>query len=156
MRRPLPLLVVVLAIALTGCATRSTPSVSLVDMAFTEATAFETGAIFTVRIQNRTPDALRFKGALHRVALGGAEVGSGTSSVPFEVPALGETTQEVTVHFSNLLLVTRLRGMIEARAVDYRLDSTLYPVSGFGRSHVVKEGRIRLDDFDPNHTAPIR
>ena len=144
-----------LGLVLVGCATSSGPAVQLVDVAFTEATAFETGAVFTIRLQNQTTHPLRFKGAVHRVALDGVEVGSGTSNQEIEVPALGEATQEVTIRFSNLLLATRLKGMINAQSVGYRLDSTLHPASGFGRKQVVKEGRIRLDDFNPN-TAPLR
>jgi LEA14-like dessication related protein len=137
------------AAVLTGCATAPAPTVSVVNLSFGEATAFETGAIFTLRLQNTSPEPQRFKGGVHRVALDGVEVGTGLSSEPFTVPALGETTQEVTVHFSNLLLATRLKGMINAQSVSYRLDSTLHPASGFGSRHIVKEGRIRLDDFAP-------
>jgi LEA14-like dessication related protein len=156
MRRHALQLISALASLLVGCATGPAPAVSLVDLEFTGATAFETGAVFTIRIQNQTPEILQFKGAVHRVALDRVEVGSGTSNSEFEVPPFGETIQEVTIHFSNLLLVTRLRGMIDARAVDYRLDSTLYPASGFGRSHVVKQGHLRLDDFNPNSPAQLR
>lgn len=150
-RRLPPLLLTAWLIWAGGCATVPEPAVSLVDIAFTEATAFETGAVFTVRIQNPSPSPLRFKGAVHRVTLDGADVGGGVTGESVEVPPFGEVTQDVTVRFSNLLLATRLQGMLQSRSVSYRLDSTLHPAAGSSSVTVRKQGRLALDDFAPPH-----
>jgi LEA14-like dessication related protein len=85
------------------------PSVGLVNVRFTQATAFETTAAFTLRLSNETPEPLQLDGGVHKIYLNGLYVGEGLSGDTLDLPRLGTATQDVTVHLSNLRMVTRIR-----------------------------------------------
>lgn len=131
-----------------GCQTVPGPSVSLVNVQFTDATVLESNGRFTLRFNNEQPEALRLRGGVHKIYLNGLYVGEGLSSEPIELPGLNSTTQAVEVHMSNLRLATRIKPIIEARVFDYRIESVLYPAAG-GRLRSRSEGRLDLRDFQP-------
>jgi hypothetical protein len=53
-------------------------------------------------------------------------------------------------------MATRIRPIVEAQAVDYRVSSTLYVVrdNHSRRCHVDREGRLALQDFEPTAKEP--
>jgi LEA14-like dessication related protein len=130
-----------------GCATAPRTGVSLVNVRFTQATAFETTAVFTLRFNNETPEPLQINGGVHKIYLNDHYVGEGLSHEPLELPRFGSVTQTVTVHLSNLRLVARLKPIIESQSFDYRLRSVLH--SGAGRIRTGSEGRLDARDFQP-------
>jgi hypothetical protein len=154
-RRPLSLLALLGCLALLGPAGCSTTDgtggmgVRLANLRFTGATAFETTAVFTIRLQNETTSPIRLKGAVHRVTLNGLKIGDGVTNQELDLPGLSSTTQDVEIHFSNLRLATRLKGLIDSRAFDYSLDSTLHGVGPFGSTRVKTAGRLDLGEFQP-------
>lgn len=142
----------VFLVGLAGCASTGDAggvSVRLANLQFTGATAFETTAVFTIRVQNETASPIRLKGAVHRVTLNGLKIGDGVTNQELEVPALSSVTQDVEVHFSNLRMATRIRGLMESQVFDYTLDSTLHGVGMFGSTRVKTEGRLDLKEFQP-------
>jgi len=132
-----------------GCQTRPGPAVSLVNVRFTQATVFETTASFTLRLSNETPEPMLLDGGAHKIYLNGLYVGEGLSGETLDLPRLGTATQEVTVHLSNLRMVTRIKPIIESRSFDYRIKSVVYGKSPAGRMRSVSEGRLDLKDFTP-------
>jgi len=141
-----------LACALLACGCgRQSPglSVNLVSVHFKQATAFETTATFTLRLNNETPKAMQFTGGAHKIYLNGLYVGSGLSSDSIEVPRLSTLTNGVTVHLSNLALATRIKSVIDAKAIDYRILSVFYGKSWLDRTRCQGEGRLDLNDFMP-------
>ncbi len=139
-------------LGLTGCASTGDSggmSVRLANLRFTGATAFETTAVFTIRLQNETTSPIRLKGAVHRVTLNGLKIGDGVTNQELDLPGLSSTTQDVEIHFSNLRLATRLKGLLDSRAFDYSLDSTLHGVGPFGSTRVKTAGRLDLGEFQP-------
>lgn len=126
--------------------------VALINFRLNEATVWETTAVFTVRISNRTPAPIVLDGGVHSFYLNGLYIGEGLSNERLEVPRLSSATQEIPVHLRNLALATRIKPILEARALDYRVNSTVYLLDG-NRSHrcrVAREGRLALDDFQPH------
>jgi len=134
---------------LCGCATQPGPRVSLVNVRFTEATTFETTALFTVRLSNESPDVMRLDGGTHKIYLNGLYVGEGLNNEPLELPRLATVTQDLTVHLNNLLLATRIKPIIESQSFDYRIRSVLYGKSPSGHLRSDNVGRLDLKDFQP-------
>lgn len=142
----------VMLLCLAGCASTGDSgglSVRLANLQFTGATAFETTAVFTIRVQNETASPIRLKGAVHRVTLNGLKIGDGVTNQELEIAGLSSTTQEVEVHFSNLRMATRISGLMQSQVFDYALDSTLHGVGMFGSTRVKTEGRLDLKEFQP-------
>ena len=138
---------VCLLLALCGCSPKPGPAVSIVTVRLTDMTAFETTATFKLRFSNDTPEAMRLTGGAHKIYLNGLYVGEGLSGDTLELPRLATATQEVTVHLSNIALVTRIKPIIDSRSFDYRIRSTLYSQAGRLRSE--NTGRLELKDFIP-------
>ena len=140
-----------LALVFCSCHTPPGPSVSLVNVRFTQATVLETSGVFTLRLNNETPDPLQLRGGVHKIYLNGLYLGEGLNNEPLEVAGLSSATQSVTVHLSNLALVTRLKPLIESKVFDYRVESVLYPTTG--RLHTSSEGRLDLREFQPTPSS---
>ena len=122
--------------------------VALVNVRLDQATVWETTAIFTVRVSNETPEPLILDGSVHKFYLNGLYIGDGMNGERLQVSRLSSTTQEIPVHLRNVALATRIRPILEARALDYRVSSTLYLVDGHSRRcRVEHEGRLALEDF---------
>ncbi len=132
-----------------GCSSVEGPSVSLVNVQFTQATALETTTIFTMRLNNEQPAPVKFSGGVHKIYLNGLYVGEGLVDQAVEVPRLGSITHDVTVHLSNLALVTRIKSIIEAKSFEYKIKSVFHGVSPSGRWHSTSEGRLDIKDFQP-------
>ena len=129
--------------------------VNLVNMAIGEATVWETAVNFTVRLQNELPDAVIVDGAVHKIYLNGTYVGEGLSNERVEIPRLSTSVQNVTVHLRNVSLFTKLRSIIDAQAVDYKMTSLLYTViDGSKRTYrAEREARLDFKDFQPTPAA---
>ena len=152
--RLLPLLL--LPLLLTSCSTfarREGVQVSLVNLALGESTVWETAVHFTTRIQNELPEPVVLNGAVHKIYLNGTYVGEGLSNERLEIPRLSTATQNITVHLRTVAMLTKLRGIIDAQAVDYKMTSLLYTESQ-GRYRAVRKSRLDLKDFQPPATAP--
>ena len=160
-RRRLPFVIrhlpfLLLALLLCSCATfarREGVQVSLVNLALGEATVWETELRLTVRIQNELPEALVVDGAVHKVYLNGTYIGEGLSNERLEIPRLSTATQNVTVYLRNISMLTKLRGIIDAQAVDYRMTSLLYTESQ-GRYRAERTARLDFKDLQPSPATP--
>ncbi len=145
-----------LPLLLASCSTfarREGVQVYLVNLALGESTVWETAVNFTIRIQNELPEPVLLNGAVHKIYLNGTYVGEGLSNERLEIPRLSTATQSVTVYLRNVTMLTKLRGTIDAQAVDYKMTSLLYTESQ-GRYRAVRESRLDLKDFQPAGTAP--
>ena len=145
-----------LPLLLASCATfarREGVQVSLVNLALGESTVWETAVHFTTRIQNELPEPVVLNGAVHKIYLNGTYVGEGLSNERLEIPRLSTATQNITVHLRTVAMLTKLRGIIDAQAVDYTMTSLLYTESQ-GRYRAVRKSRLDLKDFQPPATAP--
>lgn len=140
---------------LPGCATLPPVDLSLVNVAFTDATVLETSATFVLRIDNPETKSLWIEGSSHRIYVNGQFVGTGLSDQAVELPRLSSLTLPVRVHLSNLRLATRVRPMIESRRFDYRIDSTLHTRAPGRRLRVQSEGRLDLNEFQSLPHAPM-
>jgi LEA14-like dessication related protein len=139
---------------LCSCRTGPGPAISLVNVRFAEATAFETTATFTLRLSNETPEPMQLDGGVHKIYLNGLYVGEGLNSDTLDLPRLGTATQEVTVHLNNIGMATRIKPIIESRSFDYRIKSLLYGKSPGGHLRSASEGRLDLKDFTPTPSPP--
>jgi LEA14-like dessication related protein len=102
----------------------------------------EAAVVFTVRLQNATPQAVTLTGAAHKLYLNGVYVGQGLSNERVEVPRLGTTTADLTVHLSTFRLARAFYGVYRSQQADYRIVSTLYGDRSNFRTR--KEGSIDL------------
>ena len=138
-----------LSVFLGGCQTAPGPAVSLVNLQLTDATAFETTAAFTLRLSNESPEPMQITGGVHKIYVNGLYVGEGLTGESLILPRLGTATLEVTVHLSNLRLVTRLRPILESKSFHYRIKSVLYGSPPAGTMRSESEGRLDLADLQP-------
>jgi LEA14-like dessication related protein len=137
------------AMVLVGCGGSPGPSVSLVTMKFEDATALETTAKFTLRLSNENTEPVHITGAVHKIYLNGLYLGKGLSDQTLDVPRLGTMTNDVTVHLSNLALVTRLKSIIESKTFEYRVISTFHGKSWSSRMRSESVGKLELKDLVP-------
>ena len=142
------------SLALVGCATIRPfegVDVSLVNVRFVQSTVWETTAIFTVRLQNESPDPVTLTGGVHKFYLDGLFLGEGLSNQSVTLERLSSATQDITVHLRNLSLARRLKPIIEQQRFDYRVDSVLYfdSASRYGRGKVSHAGQLDLREFQP-------
>jgi LEA14-like dessication related protein len=147
------LILLTLVLALTGCRSLQPPAVSLVNVQFTDATAFESTVRFTLRLANESPEPLILNGGTHKIYLNGLYVGEGLSNEEISLPRLATATQVVTVHLSNLRLATRVKPLIESRSFAYKITSVLYATQPAGTIRCVSEGRLDLNEFQPGRPA---
>ena len=145
----------------TGLGGSTPPEVSLVNVAVVEVTPFETSLALTLRCSNANPEPLTTTGAVHTVTLNGVRAGRALSDRAFEVPRLGEATETVTLRIDNLLLLTRLRGLLTGRSLEYGLDSRIFVATERGERSLQSErsGLIDLPEswtegFDPLRALP--
>lgn len=148
LRIPSPILVLAASL-LASCATiASDPGVevSIVNIAFENATVLETTARFTVRVQNENPEPLLLEGAVHKIYLNGAYIGKGMSNETLEVDRLATATQSVTVHLRNLRFAGKLQAIMRSKEASYHIESTLHTRSdGFPRRiNLANEGSVDL------------
>jgi len=134
---------------LAGCGGSPGPGVSLVTLRFEDATALETTATFTLRLENESPKPVKFSGAVHKIFINDLYVGKGLSDVALEVPRLNTVTQAVTVHLNNLALATRLKSIIESESFSYRIESVFHGDSVFSRMRSDSAGKLALKDLMP-------
>lgn len=138
-----------------ACVTSMDPDafdVTVVNLAGGNATLFETEAVVTVRLQNATPNDITITGAAHKLYLNGTYVGQGLVNETVNVPRLGSTTQNVTVHLKNFTVLRKLVGMQETRVAAYKVQSTIYGAPGGGTPRsfrAAKEGSVSLDQILP-------
>lgn len=101
---------------------------------------------FTIRLQNATPEPVTLTGGAHKLYLNGVYLGQGLSNERVEVPRLGTTTGNLTVHLSTFKLARAFYGVYRSQKADYRVVSTLY-----GEHHTFrtrKEGSIDLHELN--------
>lgn len=125
--RNIPLLLLVCC--LSSCtASRSfiEPEVSVVNFALENATLFETTAQIEVRVDNENPFPLHVDGAVHRLYLNDTYLGKGFDRQGFHIPRLSSETHTVTIHVSNLTLLTNMRPLLEKNGLSYRIESTIH------------------------------
>lgn len=118
------------------------PELHLQNILVDQATLFQTGLVFTFRIDNANSEPLRVDGGSHRIYLNDVYVGKGLSSEQFTVPRFGSTETDVTVYINNLALISKIIPILESSALSYRVDSSLVREGAlFGR-------RLRFSQSD--------
>ena len=127
-------------------------AVSLVNLRFQEATAFEMTLQASVRLQNVGLDPIKVEGVSYKIFLNGTPLGGGVSADRVTVPRFDSVLQTVTLHISSLALAARIRTLINEDIVDYRVLSefstrTSDPGGHEKRFNVTGEGWIDFRDF---------
>jgi len=118
------------------------PEITVVHLSIKEVKLLETSFIFTIRLDNENPVPLFYEGGVYHFYLGGVRVGKGLSDSRFEIPRLGSATDEVIVRSSNVNLGFKIKNLIDAKTLDYRLEGKVY-IDLEGRIYeigVVKDG----------------
>ena len=115
---------------LTGCSLLRPsdfvePEVHLKNIVVDEASLFQTGLVFSLRVDNENSEPLRIEGGSHRIYLNDVYVGKGMSSDGFTVPRFGSADTDVRVFVSNLGLLSRIVPILESKELSYRVDSSL-------------------------------
>ncbi len=148
----------VLVFLASSCATMDSGTggvqVSLVNLSAREATVLETSMVFTVRLDNESPEPFRLSGAVHKIYINGSYIGQGMLNEALEVPRLSSATQTFTAHLRNWSMAARIRTLIESKRFEYRIDSVLYAAPGSRRMRVSNNGVLDLNDFKPARQQP--
>jgi len=142
--------VFVAMVLVSGCATTGgliPPDVSLVNVELVDATLFESTFNLEVRIANDNPEPLTLDGAVVKLELDGRKFGRGTSAERIEVPRMGSVVQQMELHLSHVALATKIRDVIESKAVNYSMRGYVYvlkPSGGTKRVPIEREGSLDL------------
>lgn len=150
MRRHFLSALALIALIATGCTTLREPDaldVGIVDVVSGDATFWETSLVFSIRLQNASPEPLVLEGSSHKIYFNGSYVGQGLSSERVEIPRLGTATQQITVRARNLVMLKKLVEMSESSqpSVQYRVRSTFFGGGRFGGRRVTtREGSLDL------------
>lgn len=144
-------LVLALLLVTSACASLQLdkgPGVSLAGFKLTDVTLFETAGLLTVRLANENLETMIVTGGAFNLRLNGVKIGQGLSDQRVEVPKLGTAILQLELHVSNLALASRIRGLIEAKVVDYRLKGKVYVQrpTGTRRYKVLKDGHFDLSE----------
>jgi LEA14-like dessication related protein len=135
----------------SGCATVQDDTdfdVTLVKVDSTHGAEGEVEFVFTVRLQNATPDPVVIRGAAHKIYLDGVYIGQGLNGDTIEVPRLGTVTQQVTVHLSTFRLARAAFRIYSSHQVAYKINSTLYGSGSSRTRRLSKEGAVDLDQVE--------
>jgi len=152
MHHAVKLLSSVSIVVLAGCASMEPvepPDVTLVNLEVTEVTPFETTLEAEVRIINPNPEPLAVEGSSFKLEILDRKIGTGTSSATVTVPGLDSATVPVTFRLNNVAAVSRLRTILDADALDWRLRGTVFVRRGAGgrmNLKVEESGRLSLGD----------
>lgn len=134
-----------LLLALAGCATVPTeierPRLELVDVEVRELGLLQQRYAIRLRAQNPNPIALPIQGITYSIALDGAQFASGVSSLPFRIPAYGES--EVEIELSTSLLRTGQWLLDRFRTGD---TAVTYQISGDIDVGLGRIGRIPFEE----------
>ena len=128
-------LVAALAVATVACTSLGglePPELTLTDLGLADATLFETSLHATVRIVNPNPEPLEVDGMAVRLYVDGLKVGKAVSPARVTVPRLGSVTVPLELYVNNVALLTRLKPVLESRALAWALKGTLYLVTSYG------------------------
>lgn len=163
MRALLSLLVGTLFIGLTGCSLLGPsgfiePEVHLENIMVDEASLFQTGLVFSLRVDNENDQPLSIKGGSHRIYLNDVYVGKGLSSESFTVPGFGSAETDVTVHVSNLAVLSKIVPLLESKELSYRLESYLVTVGKYRnrKVRVIKSDSFTFDQLpDTSKLTPL-
>lgn len=148
--RSLALLVTLLICSCTPVQKGPQPTVALIKVEVGEVSLFETGAKFTLRLDNPAPADLVANGAAHDITVNEIQVGRALDKGRFVVPRLGSIKREVVIHLQDLMTLTKLKSMMENPRLDYRIESTLYTDGGsFGKGELVirQEAVLNLENL---------
>jgi len=129
----LPLVVAV--VVASGCVSTEPlepPGVTLVDLDIVDATLFESTLDVAVRISNDNPEPVVIDGAVIKLQLNGIKVGKGASDERLELPRLGSVVRRLELHMNHLALATRIKGIIEAKVLNYGVTGKVYVVRPSG------------------------
>jgi LEA14-like dessication related protein len=121
------------------------PRVALVDVGLENLGLLQSTLAITLRVDNPNGFRLPIERGVYTLYLGGERVGTGGTRGPLDVPAHASRTEQIVIDFDNLRLLSRLRGLLDGRKVDYRVEADHY-VSGL-RSQAfrsVAEGELDL------------
>lgn len=135
-----------------GCASSSASrdlDLQVVNLQLAGATAFETTATFTIRIENEGTGPVQLTGGVFKFSLDGRQIGKGLWDGNVEIPRLASTNLLVSVHLRNLTMATRIRSIAEAQTTTIGTDATLYVLSGTRErtAKITKESRLDARDF---------
>jgi LEA14-like dessication related protein len=108
------------------------PGVTLVYLYIIDATLFESTLDVAVRISNDNPEPLVIDGAVIKLQLNGIKVGKGASDERLELPRLGSVVRRLELHMNHLALATRIKGIIEAKVLNYGVTGKVYVVRPSG------------------------
>jgi len=139
---------------LAGCATLSRQggvAVSLVSVRPVQSSLFETTAELTLRITNETVQPLALAGSTHRLYLNGTYVGRAVTNEKLTIPHLGTSTQVLTAHLENLVLMRKAQELGNVGTVDYRIESQLLAAEeeGGGAFATISTGQLDLSGLFP-------
>jgi hypothetical protein len=113
------------------------PEPSVVTVRFEQMTAFETRAVFTIRLSNETPVPVEVDGGSYALSLNGASLGKGMTGERVSIPRLDTATVEVPVHVNHVSLLLRAPSLLQSSRLSYEVSSILYVVEG-GRTRRLK------------------
>ena len=69
-----------------------------------------------------------------KLELNGIKVGKGASNERLELPRLGSVVRRVEIHMNHLALATRIKGIVEAKVLNYGVTGKVYVVTPSGVS----------------------
>jgi len=106
------------------------PEPSVVNVRFEQVTAFETRALFTVRLSNENPFPLTVSGGSYDLSLNGTSVGKGLTGDEVLLPRLGTATVDVPVHVNHVALLLKAPSLLQSTRLSYEVASTVYVLDG--------------------------
>ncbi len=140
---PLVLLTVV-GVWLGGCSApveKAGIAVSLVDL----TVGPDNKAVLVLRMQNENVTPIAISSTKHKVVRNGESFGQAVGEKPVALKEHGDVRHEAALPLANAAAAARLRAMLAAGGVDYRLDSRLLCEAGDEDVILVTTAHGRLD-----------
>lgn len=124
---PKYLLILLAGLCLVGCSTTQKAGivVSLVKVVATEVALTDKMVTLQLRLQNENLMAIGLTSTLHKVYLNGVYFGQAVGTKPVALAERGDVRYEVTLTLADASAAARLREMLQAGVVNYRLESRM-------------------------------
>ncbi|MHB1157483.1 MAG: LEA/WHy family protein [Phycisphaerales bacterium] len=110
------------------------PEVRLVNIRPGSITVFQTEGQVILKVLNSNAEAITVTGATYEIIIGDAHIGRALSNERLEIPAFSAADQHCTLYISNLMMLNRMRTLLEQPKITYAIHGSMRVTAAEGKT----------------------
>ena|GEM_PF-3983214 len=134
MRHIILLSLLVLLPACSPLANMTPPEVQLVNIRPGSITVFQTEGEVILKVLNSNAQPITVTGATYEIIIGDAHIGRALSNEKLEIPAYSAADQHCTLYISNLMMLNRMRTLLEQPKITYAIRGSMRVTTAEGKT----------------------